>query len=106
MTAQEFMKRRARIGGTWDRAQDWQQNAMKRLIREARAVPVIGSRRVVAYRLGAGEVVCVKQRFKDEPAATQSLQMIHEERQPREHIPVRAYQCTHCKGWHITSMKK
>lgn len=106
MNAQEFIKRRAKIEGTWGRARDWQRNAFKRLVREAGAVPVVGKRRVVAYHLAAGEVVCVKQRFKDEPAAAMSLQMIHEERQPREHIPVRAYHCAHCKGWHITSMPK
>lgn len=108
MNAGEFIKRRTKIEGERGRAAGWQRRAFDRLVREARAEPVfaVAAKRVVAFRLGGGEIVCVKQRFKTEPAAAQSLQMIHEERQPREHVPVRAYHCDHCKGWHITSRPK
>lgn len=104
MNAREFLKRRARIEHERTRPNWWHRRALAHLIREAGAVPVVGGTRVVAYRLASGEIVCTKQRFKDEDLATKTLQMIHDEHQPRDREPVRAYACGHCKGWHITSM--
>jgi hypothetical protein len=104
MNAREFIKQRAKIGSHKDRAK-WQRKAFDKLLREAGAAPIVMMKRVVAYQLANGEIVCTKQRFKDEPAAVKTLQMIHSEHQPRVHEPVRAYPCQHCKGWHITSQK-
>lgn len=105
MNAGEFIKRRAKIEHARTRPNWWHRRAIAALIREAGAVPVVSGRRVIAYQLASGETVCAKQRFKDEPAAARTLQMIHNEHQPRTNVPVRAYPCAHCKGWHITSMK-
>lgn len=103
MNAREFIKRRAKIAGAHGRPNWWHRRAFDRLVREAGAVPIVAAKRVVSYQLASGEIVCVKQRFKDEDAAGSSLQMIQHEHQPRDREPVRSYLCGYCKGWHITS---
>lgn len=105
MKAHEFMRRRARLAQE-HRPAWWMRKAFDKLLREAGAVPQIAAKRVVAYRLSSGEIVCNKQRFKNEDAAGETLTMIQNEHQHRPREPVRAYYCGHCKGWHITSMDK
>lgn len=71
-------------------------------MRRGRAVPIIAFGRIVGYRLSDGKVACLKQRFRSESAALLELSTIRRTSN-RTHIPVRAYRCEWCGGWHLTS---
>jgi len=75
---------------------------MAKIVRKARARYVVANGKVTGYRLPDGTMVCRKRRYRDSMAAEVHLaQITHVS--SRAHIPVRAYQCTNCCGWHLTS---
>lgn len=102
MNAGEFARKRARIEQEGHRSKGYAAKALEALVREARAITIIGRNRVVGWRMRNGQVVCVKRRYKDEPAA--NLELANVKRDPRTpRIPGRFYLCPHCNGWHLTS---
>lgn len=103
MNARGFARQRARLeqrhqGATLRRA-------MMHLVREARARVVIVNDKPVGFILPNGEVVCEKRRYRSEDAAVAELQGIHQfdEVNAARRVPVRAYRCPYCRGWHLTS---
>lgn len=100
MRAADFARRRARIehGSTGRRY----RAELRALMKRSRAIPIIAYGRIVGYRLADGRVACVKQRFRCEASALDELAGI---RRTANHfyIPVRAYRCEWCDGWHLTS---
>jgi len=102
MNATEFARRRGRIEHQGVKKHAWKVKALRQLVNDARAVLVTVEGRVVGYRLPNGQVVCAKQRYKDQDTALRHLDMIqlcdgtHQK-------PVRAYPCPQCRGWHRTS---
>jgi hypothetical protein len=104
MNAAEFARRRERImHHSPGRSDDWRKRAMKRLAADAGAEPkTTRGGRIVSYRMKSGGHVCVKHRYRNETAATNALTCMQRERDGRRK-PIRAYQCDHCHGWHITS---
>lgn len=106
MNAATFVKRRAKIEHQQGKPNWWRRRAQDALIREARAVPVVGGLKIVGWRLPNGETICVKRRFKDEGAAIAAMGQIRAEPFRRDHMPIRAYPCFACRGWHVTSEPK
>lgn len=47
---------------------------------------------------------CKKRRYRDNIAALFALERIQNGHDRADHKPIRAYQCSKCKGWHLTSM--
>lgn len=76
--------------------------AMRALRKRAHARPVYSHGRVIAYRMPDGSIACVKQRFVCESSALAMLASIRRTA-TNSHIPVRAYLCEWCGGWHLTS---
>lgn len=105
MTAAEFARQRARIERHANGRRKYHERAMRHLVRDAGAALVIMDRKIVGYRLPNGQLVCVKERFYSEHQAQKALQRI-EARQQVGRVPVRAYACDHCGGWHLTSQPK
>lgn len=82
------------------------RRALAHLVREARAAVVIVGGKEVGFRTPDGFVVCVKRRHATMEAAQAELDDIHRFPTSRgAHVPVRAYHCPACKGWHLTSAK-
>jgi hypothetical protein len=44
-----------------------------------------------------------KSRYRSKDEATQHVHKIVSISEDTDHIPVRAYQCGKCRGWHLTS---
>lgn len=100
MRAAEFARRRARIehGSTGRRY----KAELRALMKRSRAVPIIAYGRIVGYRLADGGVACVKHRFRCELSALAELAAIRRNT-TSSYVPVRAYRCEWCAGWHLTS---
>jgi hypothetical protein len=105
MNAGRFERDRCRIESEPGRSNAWRKRALQHLIRQAGAEPISTGKRVVAYRLPDGKMVCKKRRFQNEQQALDTLRMIAAEHEPRTKQPVRAYACYACMGWHITSWR-
>ncbi|WOH61937.1 hypothetical protein [Bradyrhizobium sp. BWC-3-1] len=103
----EFAKRRDRIMHcSAGRSNDWRKRAMKRLAKEAgTTADKTAGGRVLSWRLRNGQHVCVKHRYPDEQFATTAIDQIQREPDGRRK-PIRAYACSFCFGWHITSQPK
>lgn len=82
-----------------------QREAIKRMARQAGAVQVIASGKVVGFRLRDGSMVCRKRRYRDEVAARIDMARIAATSGAKR-VPVRAYHCPHCAGWHTTSQRE
>lgn len=105
MNAAEFARQRQAID---QRCHGHKQRtrAMAHLIRSARAVLVVRQHRVVGYRMTTGEIVCVKARYRDEAKAMAAMERIQANNWAEQRVPVRAYACQHCGGWHLTSQAR
>jgi len=101
MRAAEFARRRARIEHEACGRGAKYRRALNSLVRRSGAITIIVANRIVGYRLGDG-VACSKQRYRSLDGAHDELRRIHVFGR-HAHIPVRAYQCEHCNGWHLTS---
>lgn len=104
MRASEFARRRAKIEQRSRGRGDFKRKAMRHLVAEAGAREVFVAGRLVGWALSTGGVVCVKQRFRDWMEAQLALQRIAPQSRPV--LPVRAYACPFCQGFHLTSQGK
>ena len=102
MKASDFARKRALIQRRAGDRAAFLHRAMDHLIREARATVVRDGRRVVGWRMPDGSVACVKFRYRGLEDAQAELDRIAAY-QARAYVPVRAYSCVNCGGWHLTS---
>lgn len=102
MNAAQFSRQRARIAREAKQRRGFGPNALRKLVREARAVTIVRSRRIVGWRLPDDSVVCVKHRYQAQGDAIMDMLGIQAEYGKRG-LPRRAYQCDFCGGWHLTS---
>lgn len=79
-----------------------QNKARAALVRRARAATIIQGGKVIGWRLPDGSVICVKRRYSTREAALLDLARITRVA-THSHIPVRAYACPYCRGYHLTS---
>lgn len=106
MKLREFTRRRALIANRTNHQGRRFRKEMAHLMREARAVPVMASGKVVGFRLPDGTIVCMKERFRDEASALQAMRYMHETNYNNHRVPVRVYACGFCRGYHLTSQAK
>ena len=106
MTAGEFARRRGLI--EFDRGdrhkargRSFKRKALQALAKRAGAALMIPNGRRVGYRLPDGSVACEKQRFRDSTVALAELERISRHA-VHAYVPVRAYHCEWCGGWHLT----
>lgn len=102
MHAADFARHMGRINATQRRGKHYQRKAMLALTKRANAALIVPRGHVVGYRLPDGSVACLKQRFRSADTAGAELQRISCHAS-HSYIPVRAYQCDWCNGWHLTS---
>lgn len=105
MHASEFARKRAKIERRAGGRAAFFRKAMNHLVHEAGAVVIVMGGRLVGWRMTDGSVVCTKQRYRDEITAQLALATIGQHAR-HKHIPVRAYACQHCNGWHLTSQAR
>jgi hypothetical protein len=105
MNADEFLRKRARIASEHSTSSRRYKSEMERLVRDADAALVVMNRKIIGYRLKTGEIVCVKERYRDEADARAALADIARSNLEGARIPVRSYYCTRCKGFHVTSQR-
>lgn len=103
MHASEFAKKRARIERRAGNRVAFIRKAMQHLIRKADALGMFSRGQLVGWIMVDGSVVCLKHRYRNELAAAVDLDRITRLATKRDHIPVRAYFCSRCRGWHLTS---
>lgn len=104
MNAAEFSRRRARIERQHQGRR--RKREIAHLVRDARAALVVLGHKVVGYRLPSGEIVCIKDRYKNEVSALRALEHIKAANWSDHRVPVRAYACEHCHGWHLKSQAR
>lgn len=104
MNAGDFARRRALIMRR-GRGAKHERKALAHLARDAGAVPVYVGHRLVGHQLPNGSTVCELRRYADATAAHDELANVrafaHFHQGKR--LPVRAYECPHCGGWHVTA---
>jgi hypothetical protein len=101
MNALQFSRQRTRILRS-QRPAGWQDRAMRKLIEQARAIPLVSAHSIIGWRLPTMEVVCAKRRYPDHERAVSDMLAIQAE-YGKDGRPRRAYQCPFCDGWHLTS---
>jgi hypothetical protein len=79
-----------------------QLKAIRSMARRERAAMVFANGKLVGFRLRDGSMVCRKHRYRDEAAALVDLARIAYTSTSSK-VPVRAYRCGECHGWHLTS---
>lgn len=105
MHASEFARKRGKIERRAGGRAAFFRKAMLHLIHEASAVTIIIRGQLVGWRMTDGSVVCVKQRYRE--ALDAQLELVRIMRYSRSaKVPVRAYPCQHCGGWHLTSQAR
>jgi hypothetical protein len=105
MHASEFARKRAKIERRAKGRTQFARKAMEHLQREAQATQIIVKGRVVAWLMKDGGVVCAKERYHD--AIQAQLELVRIARFARNsYVPVRAYPCPYCHGFHLTSRGK
>lgn len=78
---------------------------MRMLLRRLRGVPIIVGGKIIGHRFPDGSVACVKRRYRTMVLAAEDLDRIA--RTDHDHyIPVRAYRCQWCFGFHLTSQAR
>lgn len=103
MNAATFARHRARIAHQHHGRGRKYSRALAHLVRDAGAALVVMNRKVVGYRLPNGEMVCVKERYRDQAEAAAAMARIQADIEAGKRAPVRVYPCQHCHGWHTTS---
>ena len=88
---------------TSDRGKSWKKRAKKHLLEDLEAQASYRSSKLVGLKLGSGRVICTKAKFPNQEAAQRRLAEILAEAYGENRKPVRAYECTHCGNWHLTS---
>lgn len=103
MKAGAFVRKRALIlRRAGDRAA-FARRAIDKLAREFGAVPAMDGRRAIGWLMPDGSIACDKLRYREEVDARLELLRIAKHSGHRAHVPVRAYACPWCHGWHLTS---
>ncbi len=105
MNAAEFARRRDRIEFECHGRGKRYAKCISHLVRDARAAIVVMERKIVGYRLPNGQIVCMKSRYKDEAQALDSMGHIQADNVGHR-VPVRAYYCRRCFGFHLTSQQR
>lgn len=103
MKAGDFARRRARI--ECDKAphgRGFQRKALRALVKRTGAALIVPNGKRVGYRLPDGSVACEKHRYRSRETADAELARIAVHAS-HAYIPVRAYRCEWCDGWHLTS---
>jgi hypothetical protein len=103
MNAETFMRKRARIASEHPPSTKYYKKALDGLTRDADAALLVIDRKIVGWRLKTGEIVCTKERFRDEADARAALAAIHRSSFEGARVPIRSYYCSRCKGFHLTS---
>lgn len=104
MNAAEFARRRGRIEREY-RGKRYKRE-IAHLIHDADAALVVMNRKIVGYRLPNGEMVCVKQRYPSLAAAVEDIERINAANVSGSRVPIRAYPCPNCHGFHSTSQHR
>lgn len=102
MNAAQFSRARQRIEREAKERKGYGPKALRKLVRESRAVTVIWGRRIIGWRMKDGAMVCKKDRYATREQATGMMLAIQAEH-GKHGKPRRAYQCEFCNGWHLTS---
>lgn len=107
MKAGDFAMRLARIAqGMGDRNRNrgkgFSRKAERALAKRARAAMILPRGKFIGYRMPDGSVACMKERYRSAEAAEHELKRIAEH-SGKGYIPVRAYRCDWCNGYHLTS---
>lgn len=102
MNAHQFIRQRVRIEQRFAPGRK-RQDAIANLVRDARAAVILIHRKAIGYRMTTGEVVCIKHRYRTHEDAVETMAKIHAATGGAGHVPVRAYPCPYCKGFHLTS---
>lgn len=104
MKGGRFASKRGRILHN-GRGERHQRKALAHLAREAGARPIRGPRgQVIAHILRDGFVACEKRRYPDAETAQAELDGVRAFGHLQQgKMPVRAYPCGLCRGWHVTS---
>lgn len=104
MTGRDFARRRARIMQR-GRGAAHERKALAHLAREAGAVAFYSpGGKLQGHVMPDGFVVCEKRRYPDLAAAQRELTGARAFAHLQENrIPVRAYPCNCCGGWHLSS---
>ncbi len=90
------------INANHRRGREFHRKALRALVKRSNASLIAPRGHVIGYRMPDGSVACIKQRFRSEEAASAELLRIARHAS-RSYIPVRAYLCDWCGGWHLTS---
>ena len=103
MTGHDFARQRGRILKR-GRGERHARRAMMHLAREAGARQVWAGGKLVGHVMPDGFTICELRRYASERAALEELANIaaFAHLQPKR-IPVRAFHCAHCRGWHVSS---
>lgn len=105
MTPESFLRHRRRV--TMKNPKEAaRRKGMARLARTSGAKMVFIGRKHVGWKLPGGSIVCVKERFCDEQRAQAAMDRIRDRQPFGDRVPIRAYQCSECLGWHLTSEEK
>lgn len=105
MHASEFARKRAKIERRAGNRSAFLRKAIEHLVREADAVAIVARGAVVGWQMTDGSVVCIKVRYRDSEAASAELQRVARYAR-NQHVPVRAYRCQWCGGFHLTSQAR
>lgn len=105
MNATQFARQRALIEREHHGCGRKYKRALAHLVRDARAALVVHSRKIVGYRLPNGEMVCIKQRYRDEATAHAEMTRIQDANINGGRVPQRVYYCANCGGFHLTSQR-
>lgn len=102
MNSRNFASKVGRIDHEYGLQSRMGKKVLQRLVDRVGAAHIINQGRIAGWRLPNGQVVCRKRRYPSEDVANVELQLIvHRSR--RHKVPVRAYSCPTCLGFHLTS---
>jgi len=102
MNRQTFARQLGRIEHRHGHSTKTTREALQKLLTRIGGAYVISNGKITGYRLRDGSLVCRKRRYHDEAGAVRDLRHITAVASNR-HIPVRAYSCGSCRGFHLTS---
>ncbi|HDR9259591.1 TPA: hypothetical protein QDB21_005613 [Burkholderia vietnamiensis] len=102
MNSAQFSRQRDRIAREAKSRKGYGTTAMRKLVRQARAVTVVWGKHIIGWRMPDGAMVCKKRRYATQQAAAFDMLGMQAEHGKRG-MPRRAYQCEFCGGWHLTS---
>ncbi|HEV2680935.1 MAG TPA: hypothetical protein VGV14_10585 [Rhodanobacter sp.] len=102
MKCQQFAQQLGRIEHRHGHSTKASRGVLQCLVNRVGAAYVIAHGKIAGYRMPDGSMVCRKRRFPHMVAATAELRSIAAVSK-HSHIPVRAYACPDCKGFHLTS---